>query len=111
MIFENEFVRDISQTQNDMFQEVTKIIHQLKCTRQAHFNDGREPLIEELVIDSEVALEGFKRNVQEWNRLGEVMKGIPSKSHVQGYNYWMTDDQLKHNQTVTHQRVNKLEWV
>jgi hypothetical protein len=63
------------------------------------------------VIDSEVALEGFKRNVQEWNRLGEVMKGIPSKSHVQGYNYWMTDDQLKHNQTVKHQRVNKLEWV
>ena len=94
-----------------MFQEVTKIIHQFKYTRQAHFNDGREPLVEELVMDSEVALEGFKRNVQEWNRLGEVMKGIPSKSHVQGYNYWMTEGQLQHNKEVSHQRVSRLEWV
>ncbi len=94
-----------------MFQEVTKIIHQFKYTRQVYFNDGRDSIVQELVMDSEVTLEGFKRNVLEWNRLGEVMKGIPSKSHVQGYNYWMTDDQLQHNQTVTFQRVNKLEWV
>lgn len=94
-----------------MFVPETKIVYNFKYTRKVFFNDGRMPLVEELTIESEVSLPQFKKNVEEWHRRGQVMKEIPSKSHIQGYDYWMTQEQEDFNKTVTYIRKEELKYV
>ncbi len=94
-----------------MFKPTQKIIHRFKYTRKAYFNNGTLPLVEELVMDSEVGLPSFKKNVEEWHRKGQLMKEIPSKSHVQGYDYWITEEQAQHNATVTHEVKTEMVYV
>jgi hypothetical protein len=94
-----------------MFRPIIKIIHDFKYSRRVYFNDGREPMVQELIIESEVGFSQFKLNLREWNRQGQQMKEISSKSHIEGYDYWITVEQEYYNSNLSHRRKECLELI
>lgn len=79
------------------FFPVTNFYKTQKYMRTVYYNNGAEPYTSEQVVEWDVNKGYLPTHVEDWNRQGQSMKNFKSKSHVNGYDYWITPDQAEFN--------------
>lgn len=73
-------------------------VRQYKYTRTTHFKDGSS--VESSItrdVEPHVSPNAFKGDVLHWDRQGNSMKKVGTVTDIYGYDYWISEDQEKHN--------------
>lgn len=82
-----------------------KKLFEFKYTRKTYSKDGSFA-IEEYKRETDFGLKGFEREVANWHRQGQRMKHMDTLSEIQGYDYYITEEQGEFNLRAFNARVS-----